>query len=83
LEANVTNPNEVQSNGRTVKENGLRLLAVMYAMSDGQPGVPLRNEDLMVECARVGVFKMTDEEFESYRRATIAKAHALDAEVIG
>lgn len=78
----MVNQNQVQSNGRTVKENSLRLLAVLYSLSDGKPNVPIRNEALMAECARVGVFKMSDEDFEAYRQKTIRDAHVLDAEIV-
>lgn len=75
--------NKVQSNGLTVKENGLRLLAVLYAMSDGREGVSVTYSDLMHECARVGVFKMSDAEFQEYRQKVIDAAHVLDAEIVG
>lgn len=71
-----------QSNGLTVKENSLRLLAVIYSLSGGQAGVQLHMPDVLEECARVGVFRMTHEEFAVYRQKIVDDAHALDAEFV-
>ena len=50
----------------TVREAADRVLTVLCAMTGGDTTVAINKEDLMAECRRVGILRMSESEFNEY-----------------
>lgn len=53
-----------------------RLLVVIYDLANGRSDVPVQEEAIIRHAAKLGVFRMTAEQFEAYRLATVARVQA-------
>lgn len=60
----------LNSNGtgpRSPERNAARMLAVAFALSNGDTSKSFTREDLFAECRKLNLFNMSDTEFEAYR----------------
>lgn len=52
----------------TVDAMAMRLLTLIYDLSDGTPGVVLERSELGKKAAEMGLFTMTEDEFRAYKQ---------------
>lgn len=53
-----------------------RMLVVLYLMSDGEVGVPIRREELFARCKQLRIDEMSDEKFDSFHRKVLRAVRA-------
>jgi len=54
----------------TVQEAADRVLTVLCAMTGGNTQIAVSKHDLMAECRRVGILRMSESEFAEYLQKT-------------
>jgi len=57
----------------TPEERAKRVLMVLYALSQGMPGIQVQTSALLAECARLKLFQMSEAEFNQYHTTVLLK----------
>lgn len=52
-----------------VTRDAERILALLYAMTDGDPDIVVMCEAIFAEVERLGILDMSDDAFEDWRRS--------------
>lgn len=62
----------------TKEQKQERVLAVIYRLSKGICGVPVKKTDLWREINDLGVMRMGEEEFQAFKAAEVAKVKSAE-----